>query len=55
MSSAAANLLHFWLHFYDELESGFPIPNPIKNPPAIVLTFVSDAAGRPDPEKLLDF
>ena len=49
MSSAAANLLHFWLHVFDELKYGFPIPNPIKNPPAIVLTFVSNAAGCPDP------
>ena len=50
MNSESANLLHLWLHIFQTLKDGFPIIKTLKHPPAIVLTFISDAAGLPDPK-----
>ena len=50
LSSESANLLHLWLHIFQTLKDGFPITKTLKHPPAIVLTFISDAAGLPDPK-----
>ena len=51
----AINFLHLWLHIFESLQHGFPIPKISKFPPAIVQTFVTDAAGHPDPDIPLDY
>ena len=55
LGSASAKFLNLWLHIFEELKDGFPIACIPRFPPAIVTTFVSDAAGLPDPTKVLDF
>ena len=50
LSSETASMLHTWLHIFDDLQHSFPINKTMIHPPAIVLTFVTDAAGLPDPD-----
>lgn len=50
-----AKFLHLWLHIFRDLQHSFPISKRMKFPPVIVMTFVTDAAGRPDPEAPLRY
>ncbi len=51
----ATNFLHLWLHIFDSLQHGFLIPQISKFPPVIVQTFLTDAAGQPDPDTPLNY
>lgn len=55
MGSASARFLNLWLHIFEELEDGFPVANITRFPPAIVKTFVSDAAGLPNINKDMEY
>ena len=53
LSSETVNLLHVWLHIFDDLQHGFPIPKTMPEPPVTALAFVSDAAGLPKHDTIL--
>ena len=55
LSVGAAMFLNLWLHIFDDLQHGFPIPMFVRHPPLIVRTYVTDAAGKPDPTSDLGF
>ncbi len=55
LGSASAKFFNLWLHIFEELRDGFPIACIPRFLPAMVPTFVSDAAGLPEPTKVLDF
>ena len=50
LDSQTARLLNIWLHIFDTLKCGYPIPKFLSNPPFKALGFVTDAAGLPDPK-----
>ena len=48
-------LLHTWLHIFEDFKCGFPIPHFLSSPPVNALAFVSDAAGVPNPDNPPDY
>lgn len=55
LSVDADMFLNLWLHIFDALQHGFPLPSFVRHPPLIVRTYITDAAGKPDPTSDLGF
>lgn len=55
LSASSEVMLHFWLHVFHDLKFGFPIPKTMPHPPLKAITFITDAAGFPDPERVPSF